>query len=128
MLASYTHLDAKLLRNEDPALNGNRSVSVPKNVLVIGGDADVPGLPGAALLANMRYSGNQVYDLTNVRTIPAFAVFDVGIRYRFTVGTTKLAARLNVNNLLDKNYFQSTDFTAQTGAPRTLRLTLAADF
>lgn len=128
LLASYTHLDAKLLQNEDPTLNGNRPVSVPKDVLVIGGDADVPGLPGAALLANMRYSGNQVYDLTNVRTIPAFAVFDVGARYRFTVGTTRVTARLNVNNVFDKDYFQSTDFTAQTGAPRTLRLTLAADF
>lgn len=127
-LASYTHLDAKLLRNENPALNGNRPVSVPKNVLVIGGDADVPGVPGAALLASMRYSGDQVYDLTNVRTIPAFAVLDVGARYRFAIASTKLTARLNVNNLLDKNYFQSTDFTAQTGAPRTVRLTLAADF
>lgn len=127
LLASYTHLDAKLLRNENPALDGNRPVSVPKDVFVIGGDADVPGLPGVALLANMRYSGNQVYDVANVRTIPGFAVFDVGARYRFAVGSTTVTARLNVNNAFDKDYFQSTDFTAQTGAPRTVRLTLAAD-
>ena len=128
LLASYTHLNAKLLRNADPTLNGNRPVSVPRDVLVVGFDADVPGLPGAAVLGNVRVQGNQVFDVANSRSIPAFTVFDAGLRYGFTLDGTPLAARLNVSNLFDKDYWQSTDFTAQTGDPRTVRLTLEASF
>lgn len=127
ILASYAYLDAELLENADPAVNGNRPVSVPKHVLVLGGDADVPGLPGAALLANMRYSSGQVYDTSNVRTIPGFTIFDVGARYRFAAGGRPLTARINVSNVFDKSYYQSTDFTAQPGAPRTIRLTLSTE-
>ncbi|WP_426170110.1 TonB-dependent receptor [Sandarakinorhabdus sp. DWP1-3-1] len=127
LLASYAYLDARLRDNADPALNGNRPVSVPAHVLVLGLDADVPGLPGAALLANMRYSSRQFYDAGNARSIPSFAVVDLGARYRFDAGTMPLTIRANVSNLFNKSYFQSTDFTAQPGAPRTLRLTLAAD-
>jgi iron complex outermembrane receptor protein len=128
VLASYTHLDAKLLQQQDAAINGNRPVSVPENVFVLGFDADVPGLTGAALLANMRISGNQLYDVSNARSIPGFTVFDAGGRYRFDVGSTPVTARLNIVNLFDKNYYQSTDFTAQNGDPRTFRFTLSADF
>ncbi len=128
LLASYTHLDAKLLRNETPAINGNRPVSVPKDVLVVGFDADVPGLEGAAVLGNMRAQGNQLYDVTNSRSIPGFTVFDAGLRYDFGLGGTPLKARLNVTNLFDKDYWQSADFTAQTGDPRIVRLTLEAGF
>jgi iron complex outermembrane receptor protein len=128
LLASYAYLDAALTENVDPAVNGNRPVSVPEHVLVIGADADVPGIPGAAVLANLRYSSDQAYDVTNERFIPAYAVVDIGVRYRFKVAQTPVAARLNVGNLFDKSYFQSTDFTAQNGAPRTVRFTLSADF
>lgn len=127
LLASYAYLDAKLLDNADPTLDGNRPISVPKNVLVLGVDGAIPGLPGAALLANMRYSSGQFYDATNNRAISGYTVFDLGARYRFDINQSPVTARLSVTNLFDKDYFQSTDFTAQPGAPRTLRLTLAVD-
>ncbi len=128
LLASYAYLDAKIAENVDPLVNGNRPVSVPEHVLVLGLDADIPGVPGAALLANMRYSSNQAYDITNERFIPSYTIFDFGARYRFNVANTAVAARINVTNLFDKDYFQSTDFTAQNGGPRTVRMTLSADF
>lgn len=128
LLASYTRLDAKLLRNEDPAVNGNRPVSVPRDVLVVGLDADVPGLRSVAVLANVRTQGGQFYDVANTRSIPGFTVLDAGMRCEFALGGMRLKARLNVMNLLDRSYWQSTDFTAQTGDPRTVRLTLEASY
>lgn len=128
LLASYAFLDAAITENVNPAVNGNRPVSVPEHVLVLGTDADVPGVPGAALLANMRVSSNQAYDVTNDRFISGYAVFDLGARYRFAVAGAPVVARVNLSNLFDKNYFQSTDFTGQNGAPRTLRASLTADF
>lgn len=128
LLASYTHLDAKLLRNENPAIDGNRPVSVPKDVLVAGFDADVPRLRGAAVLGNVRVQGNQTYDVTNSRSIPGFTVFDAGLRYNFSLAGTPLKARLNITNLFNRSFWQSSDFTVQTGDPRTVRLTIEAAF
>lgn len=125
---SYTHLEAKVRANADPTVIGNRPVSVPANVLVLGVDADVPGWPGAAVLANVRHVGRQAYDLSNDRWIGSHTVADVGARLRFDAGGTPVTARLAVSNLLDRDYFQSTDFTLQTGAPRTVRLSVQADF
>lgn len=125
LLASYAYIDASLKQNADPALNGNRPVSVPKHVLVAAIDADVPGLPQLGISANMRYSSGQFYDATNTRSIPGFTVFDLSARYNLKDAGIPLIARVAVTNLLGKNYFQSTDFTAQPGAPRTIRVTLS---
>lgn len=127
LLASYAYLDAQIRDADDPALIGNVPVSVPENVLVLNIDADVPGVPGLAAVANLRHVGRQFLEQANLRSIPGFTTFDAGLRYGFEVRGTPLKARLNVTNLFDKNYFQSTDFTLQTGQPRTVRLTLTAD-
>lgn len=127
LLASYAYLDVQIRDADDPALIGNVPVSVPENVLVLNIDADVPGVPGLAAVANLRHVGRQFLEQANLRSIPGFATFDAGLRYGFEVRGTPLKARLNVTNLFDKNYFQSTDFTLQTGQPRTVRLTLTAD-
>lgn len=125
---SYTFLDAEVVRNQNPALQGNRPVSVPRNVLVISADADVPAVPGLALQAGVRYVGRQFYDLTNQRAIPSFTVADAGARYSFKSGAVPMVLRVNVSNLFDKDHYQFADFTVQSGAPRTVRATLQMDF
>ena len=125
LLASYAYLDATLQQNADPTLNGNRPVSVPKHVLVTGVDLDVPGVSGLSVMGNIRYNSSQFYDATNSRSIPGFTVYDIGARYNLNSFGFPLIARLAIGNLFNKNYFQSTDFTAQPGAPRTIRLTLS---
>jgi iron complex outermembrane receptor protein len=128
VLASYAYLDATIEEALDPAALGDRPISVPDHVFTAGIDADVPMLPGLAVQASVRYVGDQAYDLPNDRFIPDFTTFDLGARYAFTAGETPVTARLVVSNVADENYFQSTDFTAQPGAPRTVRFSLTADF
>ena len=128
VLASYAYLDATIEEAEDPAALGDRPISVPDHVFTAGIDADVPALPGLALQASVRHVGDQAYDLPNDRFIPDFTVFDLGARYAFTAGETPVTARLVVSNVADESYFQSTDYTAQPGAPRTVRFSLTADF
>ncbi|PZQ50908.1 MAG: TonB-dependent siderophore receptor, partial [Phenylobacterium zucineum] len=128
VLASYAYLDASIEDALDPAALGDRPISVPDHVFTAGIDADVPALPGLALQASVRHVGDQAYDLPNARFIPDFTTVDLGARYAFTAGDTPVTARLVVSNVGDENYFQSTDFTAQPGAPRTVRFSLTADF
>lgn len=127
-LLSYTHLDAKVRTDADPSVVGNRPVSVPSNVLVLGADANVPGVPGAAVLVNLRHVDRQAVDLSNERWIGRHTIADLGARYRFDARGTPVTARVLVSNLFDRDYLQSADFFLQTGAPRTVRLSVQADF
>lgn len=106
----------------------NRPVSVPRNVVVFSADADIPGVPGLAAMAGVRYVGSQFYDLSNQRSIPSFTVVDAGARYSFASSNTQMVLRMGISNLFDKSHYQFADFTVQSGAPRTLKVALQADF
>lgn len=123
-LLSYAFLDAQVRVSDDPALIGKVPVSVPDHVLVINLDADLPGLAGAAVTANLRYVDRQFYDRDNARSIPDFTILDLGARYPMSLGGYAVVGRANITNLLGKDYFQSTDFALQTGAPRTFLLSV----
>ena len=68
-------------------------------------------------------------DAANSFTAPARETVAVGTRYRFTIGDTKLLARLQILNLFDNYAYKvssSGGFTFTT--PRTFSASLAADF
>lgn len=128
LYASLAYLDAEVTDSAGGLLDGNRPVSVPKTVVAAGVDADLPGVENLAVLANVRHVGKQFYDAQNLRSIPAYTVFDAGLRYGFEVNGTGVLARLNVNNLFDRKYYQSARFNTPPGAPRTVRASLAMEF
>jgi iron complex outermembrane receptor protein len=128
LFASAMVLDAKVRASPGGALDGKRPISVPDFTFAAGVDVDIPPLPGLAVMANVRHTSKQFFDAQNERSIPSFTVFDGGARYAFSAGETPLVLRINVQNLFDKDYFQSTNFNTVPGAPRTVRATLTADF
>lgn len=107
---------ANIMNRRDPRLRQTASF-----------DADLAFAPGLAVPGNVCRVGRQFFDIRNARSIPAFATVDAGLRYAFTAGTTPLTLRLNVFNLLDKHCFQSANCNTVPGAPRSARLSLAAD-
>lgn len=68
-------------------------------MVVLSADADVPGVAGAAMNAAVRYTARQFNDTTNSRSIPDY-----------------------------RDFFQSTDFTVQPDARRTVPVSLSAAF
>ena len=80
------------------------------------------------------YTGTQYIDtLSPRRSLPEWTRFDVGVRYVFEnpgAPGKLLVARLNVDNLLDSDYWAGGTSSALMflGAPRTFRLALTADF
>jgi iron complex outermembrane receptor protein len=128
LFASAMVLDAEVRASPGGALDGNRPVSVPDFTFAAGVDADIPPLPGLAVMANVRHTSEQFFDAQNRRSIPSFTVFDLGARYAFNAGETPLVLRVNVQNLFDRDYFQSTFFNTVPGPPRTVRATLTAEF
>lgn len=68
-------------------------------------------------------------DVANTQQLPSWNRFDLGARYRFNAGNTPVTLRLTVENLLNKNYWQSAAREGLTmGAPRTVLLSASTEF
>jgi iron complex outermembrane recepter protein len=72
-------------------------------------------------------------DADNSVGLPGYARIDLAAIYRTMIGRSALTAQLNVNNLLDKSYFDSQTSVAQAinaspGAPRTILGTIRIEF
>ena len=68
--------------------------------------------------------------MPNTQSIPAWTRFDVGASYRTTLDKTPLIFRATVQNIFNNNYWSGvTSFGGLLeGAPRTVLLSVAADF
>jgi catecholate siderophore receptor len=82
-----------------------------------------PFAAGLGVLARSRSYAS----ISNAVELPGYARLDGALYYRLAPG---IEAQLNVENLLNRNYFPTAhnDNNIAPGAPRTARLTLRADF
>ncbi len=102
--------------------------------LNLSGEWDLLFVRGLTAIGRVIYTSSQYIDTTwPRRSLPDWTRFDVGLRYAFENPAAKgnlLVARLNVENLLDTNYWVSGAgaTTMFLGQPRTFRLSLTADF
>ena len=78
-----------------------------------------PGEPGPSINAGFSHVSKRYAIASNAFYLPAYTLFDVGARYRFT---DKLGASVNVRNLFDETYYSGANnaTTIMVGSPRTL--------
>ena len=106
----------------------------PQFNLNLSGEWDLPFVPGLTLNGRVIYTASQYIDTTwPRRSLPEWTRFDIGARYAFENPGAKgrfLVARLNVENVLDANYWLggNSAILLNLGAPRTFRFSLTADF
>jgi iron complex outermembrane receptor protein len=81
---------------------------------------------GAGFYANGERQGNAA----NSWQLPAYVRFDAMVGYRFVLQNVPVEAQLNVVNIADTNYFESSDggLNAAYGAPRTFVGSLKVKF
>jgi len=134
LLGGAMFLNAVLAKTQGGTTDGWVAPFSPGFNLNLGGEWDVPFAPGLTLTGRAVYTGSQYIDTTFPRrSLPEWTRFDVGARYAFENPGAKgklLVARLNVDNVLDSNYWAggTNSFLMFLGAPRTFRLALTADF
>lgn len=91
-------------------LNGVTPQYVPEYQVNLWSVLDIPQVPGLALTANVRFVDGQYLDQQEQFAIGSYSVVDVGARYRFQAADTTWTLRLNVQNLLDEEYYESGEF------------------
>ncbi|MNK92142.1 Ferrichrome receptor FcuA precursor [compost metagenome] len=129
LLSGVTVMDTELKKTQDGLNDGNHAIGVPTFQFNASVDWDVPGLQGVALNGRMLRTGGQYADAANNLSLPTWNRFDAGARYAFRVQEKDVTLRFNVENVANKEYWESAQggFLTQ-GEPRTAKLSGTIDF
>jgi len=131
--ASVTAIDARASDTGSPQDEGHQVINVPRLRAALYSDYEVPGVAGLDLLGGANYSGSKVASVDGTVSVPAYVIFNAGLRYTTKLGGHRTTVRVAVDNLLNKYYWADSgqsqgDSYLFLGAPRTARLSLTYDF
>ena len=127
--ASVALICARAHGTGTPAYDGHQVVNVPRLRASLHFDYALPMLPQLGLLAGWRHaSANPATPDGQVR-VPAYDVFDAGLRYGGRAGKHDFTVQLGIDNLFNRSYWRDTgsslgDNYLFPGAPRLVRLSL----
>lgn len=127
LLANADYLDAKVERSEDPAEEGLRRVFIPELSASMFTTYELAdgALRGLGFGGGVRHVGDQKTTLFGAtEDLKGYTVVDAVVYYKWDAWE----ARLNFENLFDEDYrlssFQTIEYGARPGTPRSYALTL----
>lgn len=125
-------LHAELDETGDPSINGNRPSNVPTYQARVWADWEVEQVTGLGFLLNAYIVSDRYADDEENFEIDDYVVFTAGVRYGWQMWSSHWTARLNVENLLNEEYYVSGNFTTDNnlewGSPLAGRFSLQAEF
>ncbi|MDY0746811.1 TonB-dependent receptor [Paucibacter sp. R3-3] len=133
ILGGLTLLDTTQHDTGSALTEGKRTLGAAKTLANLGLEWSVPSVDGLALDGRVVYTGGVYADSANTLAVPSWTRFDLGARYNFEVQRTLMTARLRIENAADRKYWASAGGYPEQGylvigAPRTIKLSLSADF
>ena len=131
LLGGFTYLDSKLTRTQGGRFDGKNTPGVPELTAVLNLEYDTAAFPGLTLTARAEHVSSRFIRNDNSLKIPAYQLYGLGARYQRTLGDKAFTLRLNIDNLLDDDYWNTiTGFgnTLYLGAPRSINLSFMMDF
>ncbi|QBF32544.1 TonB-dependent siderophore receptor [Thalassococcus sp. S3] len=129
LLGGVTFMDGKQAATAGGATDGNDAIGIPNVQLNLYAEYQVPRVPGLTLSGRYIYTSSQELNAENTQSIPSWDRIDVGASYDFDVNGTPATVNLDITNVTDSAYWQSTGRSfLSLGAPRTVRLTTAFKF
>ncbi len=130
VLGGLAYTQAIQSKTQGGARDGFGVYGVPRWTANLGGEWDVPALPGATLTGRLIYTGAQWVNSANTLKMPSWTRVDVGARYATRIAAKPVTFRATVENLFDKSYWAGSfnDNFATTGGPRTVRVSATVDF
>ena len=125
LTGGMTLLDAKVKEQKEmPALEGKHPTNVAETFAKLRAEYRLPARPALSLIGGISYTGRQYSDAMNTDRLPSYTLFDVGARYLVAVADRPLTLRLDVNNLIDKAYWNQ---GITLGTPRTVLFSVSAE-
>ena len=132
LTASFNLIQARAQDTGSPTHEDHQVVNVPRVRAAMYLDYRLPFAPALGLLGGWRYSAENTASPDGLTSVPAYNVFDIGLRYTQPWQGHTLTWRLNVDNVFNQFYWRDTgsssgDSYLFPGAPRLARLTLRVD-
>lgn len=128
LLAGASYIRPELVKAADRTTEGNDAPGVARRQANLGLDWDAAFLPGLTLGGRVIHTGEAYLDPANRIEAPAWNRLDLTGSYAFKVAGKPLVARANLENALGKDYWSATSGYVTLSQPRTLTLSLSADF
>jgi len=129
VLSGLAYTDAVQTRTAGGAADGNAAIGVPAWQMNLGGEWDPAGIEGLTLTGRVLYTGKQYLDAANSQEIPDWVRLDLGARYKVPGTSGAATVRLDILNVLDKNYWASTaNGRLVISAPRMVKLSVSMAF
>jgi iron complex outermembrane receptor protein len=108
---------------------GRRPLGQPSQLLTLATQYALPGVEGVQLTFNVTHRGTRAADTRNLVTLPARAILDAGVRWRFDLADNPALLRVqlqNLTNAYDLALVGSGSY--QVNSPRQLTMFLTVDF
>ncbi|WP_350015636.1 TonB-dependent siderophore receptor [Rhodanobacter sp. IGA1.0] len=133
LTASVNVLRARAHDTGAPAYEDHQVVNVPRLRSAVYLDYRLPFADRLSLLGGWRYASSNVATPDGVTRVPAYHVFDAGLRYASQWNGHAMTWRLSVDNVFNRFYWRDTgssggDSYLFPGAPRLARLSLTFAF
>lgn len=129
--ASYSYIDAKVIRDNKAELIGARKENTPFHSANLWTRYNFKGqtvFKDLGVGIGLQYSSDKVPWFTRAFKVPSYTLFDAALYY--TPGKSNLQLALNINNVLDKTYWIGAQNYLRLfpGAPRNMILTATYKF
>ncbi|NML22182.1 TonB-dependent receptor [Pseudoflavitalea sp. G-6-1-2] len=129
--ASYSYIDARIIKEKDAALEGARKQNTPFHSGNLWTRYNFSGnslFKDLGIGLGLQYSGNKVPWFTRAFTVPAYTLLDMALYYQPAKSNIQLA--LNVNNLLNETWWLGAQSYLRLfpGSPRSLMFTATYKF
>ncbi|HEY8063907.1 MAG TPA: TonB-dependent siderophore receptor [Methylosinus sp.] len=138
VIATFSHLDARITRDDDSSGGGGdtgkRLSSVPHNTGNLWAKYQASGEFEGLTLGGGVYVDKAFGDNANSFELPAYARVDAMASYKFKAALLSFAPdltfQINVTNLLDTTYYQGANgrMSITPGAPRAFLASIRAEF
>lgn len=127
--ASASLLRARARDSGTATIEGHQLVNVPKARASVFLDYTLASAPAWSFNAGWRYAAANVATADGRLRVPAYHVFDAGLRFRNQIAGHAMTWQLSVDNVFDKFYWRDTgssggDYYLFPGAPRLARLSV----
>ena len=131
LLGGFTYLDSKLTRTQGGRFDGKNTPGVPELTAVLNLEYDTAVFPGLTLTARAEHVSSRFIRNDNSLKIPSYELYGLGARYQRTLGDKAFTLRLNIDNLLNDDYWTTgvgSNNLLYLGAPRSINLSFMVDF
>lgn len=117
LVANYAFTDTEVT-SDNSGNEGNRLPNAPEHSVNLWGNYrfDQGFLNGLNIGTGVYVVSQRQGDVQNSFQLPGYARWDAAVGYQWKVGDSRLTTRLNVYNLLDKRYYESSNTV--DGGPR----------